>query len=742
MTTLKRTRELQFYICLIIISLIVLMWLIAPLFYPDAWNGYFQQADPDSLLFSRQLEQSILKGKILTTDNYAAFPYETPTGFAPFYMWFLVSFVSLVFYFFPNISIDPIYIAGMLPIIIPWLTTIFLLLSIYKLSNNKILTLFCAIGMLPGYATMMVSGFMKLDYDFIITFLIWAWIIFGAFYIKTEKHGYVYAGAIITALFISTWTGAPFFYFFACIYSLIIWFYNPKDKQSYLTYSSITMLIGSIIALIFVPRTEDTFRYFITVNVGRYSFTQGILVLLGSFYLMLLNRISNYKSPRKIGIILMSIFAVFIIVFFHETLYQATGIIFQKDPIHATIIELTTGFNFKNIFGDAIKDGMYKFNVVFLFFSICFFIPLKSTDKKELRLILNWLLIFTFLSSFYQVRYIRWISCGYGLVIGFTSYYLWEIIKKASTKSKLVLPRIAIILFPILLVVITINYYVISSSIKFVKEEIDLLSWIKEQTPATSGYSNDIKPEYGILSYWDKGNMISFYAKRPVCVSNSLWGYKTMAEVFSGESEKESFELCNSYSIKYILINPSWKVRQQILCYWPLMKNMPQTPEYKLYYGEIPQRDDFDYFYFWLADNLGLTPLGDFTITEHFRIVFANKNDGKTVSKFILFEKVDGAKICFNIEPNSKVSLSLEFKLGEMSFIYKVNKTADEKGLCQFILPYSNDYDCGNIITDPFYKISIEKDGIRTLAKLVVTNSDVVEGKTVDLDKQFEFVGQ
>ncbi len=716
------------------------MWLISPLFYPDTWKGYFQQEDPDSLLFARLIEQSILKGRVLTTDNYAAFPYETPTGFAPFYLWFLYSFVNCAFYLFPNLTIDPVYIAGILPILIPWMTILLLLFSIHKLSNNKILTLFCAIGMLPGYSVVMVSSFMKLDYDFIISFFIWAWIIFGAFYIKTDKHSYVYAGAAITALFISTWTGAPFFYFFACIYGLILWFYNPKECESYLSYASFTMFIGSIIALTFVPRTEDTFRYFITVNVGRYSFTQGILVLLGSFFLGLLNKISTYKKPRKLGLLLLSIFAIFFIIFFHETLYQASGILLKKDPIHSTISELKTGFSIDKIFDGSIKELLMQFTPLILLLPIGYLLMDKSINLKEFKIILHWLIIFLFLTIFYQIRYIRWIGCSYGIVIGFTCYSLWNIIKKTAFQEQISLYKISFCLSFLLLIVISINFSAASSSYKLDRNEIELLAWIKTKTSPTSGYSDEQKPDYGILSYWDKGNMISFYAKRPVCVSNSMWGYKTMADVFSSENEKESIRLCTKYKIRYIVISPSWILSKQILRFWPMLKNMPETSEYKLYYGQIAPRDTFDYFYFWLTNHLGLTSFGNFTITEHFRIVFANKNSGNTISKYIMFETVEGAKVNLSLPQKSKVSLSLEFKLGEMPFIYKINKTVDEKGICQFILPYSNSYDCGNIITDPFYKVSYEKDGKRVLAKLVVTDSDVVEGKTVDLDKQFEVI--
>ena len=742
MAAIKRTRELQFYFCLAIISVIILMWFISPLFYPDTWKGYFQQEDPDSLLFTRQLEQSLLKGKVLTTDNYAAFPYETPTGFAPFYMWFLFSFINIVFYLFPTLQIDPIYIASILPIIIPWFTTIFLLLSIYKLSNDKVLTLFCSFCLLPGFSAAMISGFMKLDYDFIISFFIWAWIILGAFFIKTEKHTYIYAGAVITALFISTWTGAPFFYFFACLYGLLLWFYNPKNNDCYLTYASTTMLIGSIVALFFVPITEDTFRNCTTANIARYSHIQGILVFLGSLFLILLNKISTFKNSKKIGLLLFGIFAFFFILFFHEALHQASGILFQKDPVHFTIGELNLGFNFNKIFDGGIKDFILQFTPLLLFLPICYFFPLKQTEKKGLRFLQHWIMLLVVLSVFYQIRYIRWIGCGYGLAIGFTSYYLWKKLKIISSSTTKDIFKLTAALLPLNIIVLSINYSSISSSYKIKPEELELFSWIKEQTPPTSGYYDDNKPEYGILAYWDKGNKISFYTKRPVCVSNSLWGYKTMADVYSSINQNDSFSLCQKLKIKYLVFNPSSSISKNILNYWPILKDMPETPEYKLYYDEIPSREKYDYFYIWMADHFGLTPLGDFTYSEHFRIVFANKNDGNTISKNVMFEVVEGAKLDFNTEPNSNISLSLEFKLGEMTFIYKVNKIADENGYCQYILPYSNGYDSGNIITDPFYKVSIEKDGKRTLAKLFVTDSDVVEGNNIDLSKQFEVVEQ
>ena len=730
-----KQRELQFYICLLIISTVSFFWLISSLFHNNVWNGEFQRFDPDSILFARQLEQSILKGKILDTDNYAAFPYETKTGFAPFYMFFLVSFVNLVYFIFPNLTINPIYVAGILPIIIPFFTILLLTFSIYKLSNNKILTLFCSLGMLPGFSAMMVAGFLKLDYDYLISFFIWSWIICGAFYVKTEKHIFVYIGAVTTVFFISTWTGAPFFYFFATLYGLVIWVLNPKDKTLYIDYAFSTMFIGSIVAFIFVPRTEDTYRYFADLNVARYSYLHGLLVFIGAVFLIILTKLKNLNKPRTIGIFLFLIVTIVVFICFHETILQATGILFKSDPVHHAISELTPGINYEDIFNEGQKNILFRFTPIILLFPICFIFKIKN---NIIKFILYWLLLLFSLSAFYQVRYIRWLGCGYGLIIGFSLFFLWKAITN-SIKRK-TLKEAVIALLPIILAILCINFLNISSSDNLDKEDIDVYTWIKDNTLPTSGYIDNNKPEYAVLAYWDQGNKITYYAKRPVAVSNSLWGYKTMADIFSAETEKDSFYLCKKYKMRYILIETSKIIDKLILSFWPLLKSMPETSEYKLYYGNVPERDRFVYFYFWLSEHLGLTPLGKFEASNHFRIVFANENDGKVISKYLLFQTVEGAICNFKTEPNSKVSLSMEFKVGEMPFIYKRTVNSDENGDSQIILPYSNSYKNGNITTDSFYKVSIEKDKRKSFAKLFISNEDVEKGNIIALDKQMEYV--
>ena len=730
----------RFSFCLFVLSAIVLIWLMADLFYPEAWKGSFQVTDPDSVLFLRLLEQSILKQTIIDNDSYGAYPYEIDTGIAPFYIRFLVYFVNIVYSLFPNLEIDPIYVAGILPLVIPWFTAVMLVFSMHKLAENKVLSLFCAFGMLPGFAFSMYSAFGKLDYDYLINFYIWSWIICCSFYLKSNKHYIVYIASVITALFISTWNGSPFFFFFVTMYGFVIWLIAPKKHSDYLTFASISMFIGSICALIFVPRTELSWNYFISGSVEAYSYLQGSLVLIGALFLSFLKYINRFSRPRSIGLCSICAILLLFVCVFHNTILSASGLLLKKDPIHSTISELLPGIELYKIFDDELFKGLTRFGPLVCFFPLIFIVVLPEFKrKKELQFLIYWLVIF-FIMLIYQVRYFRWIGCGYGLLVGFACYSLWEIFKRYIGNARFAMLKMSLAIIPIMLIFLTTNFIAISSDAKLNSFRIELYQWIKEYTPPTSGYDNNDVPEYGILPYWDEGNYISYYTKRPTAVGNTMWGYKTMADVFSAENEQCAFDLCKKYKLRYIIVEPGKIIAETLLKYWPIMKDMPEGPRYRLYYKDLPDRESFNYFYFWLTNHVGLTKLGDFGTSSHFRLVFANTSERGTISKYLMFQCVDGALVQFKMEPDTKISMSMELKASKIPFIYKVNGVTDKNGLCEFRLPYANGYNSGQIITDSFYKVSFEKDGKRKLAKLTVPENVVVDGLNLDLEKHLSYL--
>ena len=81
---MNKRNSIQIYFCIAVLSIISLFWLISSTFRTNIGNGSYQNTDPDSLLFARYLEQSILKGNIQTSDSYSAFPYKIETGFAQY----------------------------------------------------------------------------------------------------------------------------------------------------------------------------------------------------------------------------------------------------------------------------------------------------------------------------------------------------------------------------------------------------------------------------------------------------------------------------------------------------------------------------------------------------------------------------------------------------------------------------------------------------------------------------------
>lgn len=740
---MNKYTQIHFLLCILLLSAIAGIWLISPLFRSNAWDGMFQQMDSDSLLFARHLEQSLLKGKVATVDNYGAFPYEIETRFAPFYMNFLVGFVNVFFYFFPEAEAEPMYVAGCLPLIIAWFTMLMIVWGIYRISDrNKVLTLLCAFGMLPGYSASMLAEFMKLDYDHVISFYIWAWLICCAVYLKTKNHVYAYIGAVIVALFLSTWTGAPFFYGFATAYGIVLWLMNPEESSTYNSFAFVTMLIGGIVAIIFIPHSEATFNNLLRINtnVYHYGYLQGCIVLLGAFVLFSLNMLNRFSKPRLIGISIFFFVAVTLFVAFYDFFMQAGGILFCVDPIHATISELKSGFEYDDIFGKALIHGLYRFGPATLILPVLFILGFPKSETKEINFLRHWLILF-FCLIIYQVRYVRWIGCGYGVIIGLSLYCIWRILNTYIVNEHSSRIRVITAMLPLMILILTVNYTIISEMNKFSEPEVEFLDWIKCFTPETSGYGDENTPEYGILSYWDVGNKISFYTKRPVVVSNSMWGYRTMADVFSATNENEAYELCNKYRIRYIHSELGRETEDNILNYWPILKKTPEGPEYKMYYQKVPSVENHDYFYFWLNNKLGMTKLGEFGTSSHFRAVFANESFNNVAPKNMLFECVKGAEFAMNIGNGASMSLSLEIKISHLNFLYKRELAADENGDLMIWLPYSNSYENGNIKTDTFYKVAIiDASGEKRLAELRISEEDVITGKKINLEQQLNYL--
>ncbi len=715
---------------ILILSALMLVWLTAHLWKIFPLVGQFAQFDPDSILFARLLEQSILRGELITHDSYGCFPYEIRHGFAPFHLWFLYNITALYFQVFPDSQLDPMHIAGFMPILFAWLTGLMILLTVVSSSQNEKFLLFCCFFMLPSCASFFVSSFMRLDYDFLISFFIWGWLSGYLLLLNGGRSRWQLVGSVLTALFIATWSGTPLFFFFATLYGFILWLRNTEETDAYLNYAMSTMIVGAAVNLVLMrPGNLDGDL----LSISKYSYFQPSCVLIGGLACFGLHGLRARRVSRFFGVATIAFLAVIVGVLFREQLMQSTGFIFQTDPIHKSISELRSVFNpLKFVENNAnIKDAMTFFGLGIILLPLFLFTGWSAFDEPKERFLRYWLGLMVFM-ALYQIRYLRWLYMGAGLYFSVVYWIFWRMTQRELAEVKFKSVWLAAIFVPLMVAQSYHNYQWGGSLTMLSAPEVEAYSWVRRNTPETSGYVSAGEPEYGILTFWDEGNRLSYYARRPAVVNNAMWGFKTMADIFSTKSEAAAAELFAKHRIRYALMSTYNEYNLHTYQIWSAFKDMPDRPEYVLKYTDVPLDPDYrNNFYFWLIENLCLTARGGFGSSSHFRVVYAAKSPPEVLSPYIMFEKVAGARISVACDQGTSAQLSLELRINGNTYLFKKTQDAGQSGKASFVLPYSNSYKGGRVETDPFYKVAYYKEGKLVKARLIISDDDVLKGYEV-----------
>jgi hypothetical protein len=702
------------------------LWEIFPL------NGQFTQLDPDSVLFSRLLEQSILKGKLVTYDSYGCYPYDIALQFPPFYPWFLYNATVAYYSIFPGSQLDPMLVAGFLPIVVTWLCIFLVLLTINRISRSTALLLFCSFFMLPGGAVAMASGFLKLDYDFLNAFLIWSWILSYLCFDDNRSKIWQLTGSLAACLFVGTWAGSPFFFFFATAYGVVLWLSDSEDADKLLEYTSVTLLIGGMVNLIMISPEKLNGRFFAFLS---YSYFQATCVVLGGLVCLMLKEFRARKISRWTGMAGLLFLSLMLLVVFRGQMTESTGFLFQGDPIHKTISELASPLSFKAILQSNanLRELLKWFGWSIVLFPLFAFLPWTWCDRSKSRFLRFWLTLMLVL-TFYQIRYIRWLVVGEGLYYGITCYLLWTMIVGQFKNRASGYVRAVAIIVPLMILQSMHNFHWSTSFATIDKPLVELYTWIRRNTPETSGYFDEKKPEYGILSFWDEGNHIAFYARRPAVVNNAMWGYKTMADIFSAKTEDAARQLCQKYGVRYIVMNTFKERGDGSYTFWNTYKNMPEVPEYSYVTAGIVEDPDYKKtFFFWLLDNLALGTRALFDPAAHFRLVYASDSPDDVRPPWLLYENVAGARVSVQADPSSVVQISIELTIGKSKYLFKKSQNTDENGLADLVVPYSTSHKGGRIQTEPYYKVSFYKDSVFTKAMLQVAEVDVLAGNDVGM---------
>ena len=95
---------------------------------------------------------------------------------------------------------------------------------------------------------------------------------------------------------------------------------------------------------------------------------------------------------------------------------------------------------------------------------------------------------------------------------------------------------------------------------------------------------------------------------------------------------------------------------------------------------------------------------------------------------YVIFEKVKGARLKLQVDPETDATVSLALHLGSVKHLYNVRMTSDSAGKVSFVLPYSTGYNNGRAVSDDAYKVTFMANGVLRNEYLRVDDKQVQEG--------------
>ncbi|MDR2856023.1 MAG: oligosaccharyl transferase, archaeosortase A system-associated, partial [Methanomicrobiales archaeon] len=229
--------------------------------------------------------------------------------------------------------------------------------------------------------------------------------------------------------------------------------------------------------------------------------------------------------------------------------------------------------------------GTFSYSLFFFIFGllVCLFF-LYRTKHPIYSFTFIWSVLILF-ATFSQIRYEYYlavpISVQSGLFFGFLLNTTLETIqengglKRALTKTKRnsskqvksALLLLSLVIFGIAGGVFIYNSYAMESRVSPLNLNLDWrlsLMWMEENTPDPgidyymrydgSDWAN-LRPaeSYGVLSWWDYGHMIQYFAKRPSVANPFQQGVHYAAPFFTTGSEDRAREILDATNTKYVI---------------------------------------------------------------------------------------------------------------------------------------------------------------------------------------------
>jgi asparagine N-glycosylation enzyme membrane subunit Stt3 len=318
-----------------------------------------------------------------------------------------------------------------------------------------------------------------------------------------------------------------------------------------------------------------------------------------------------------------------------------------------------------------------------------------------------------------------------GVMISILFFLLLDLIEKREQKTpKWVAPVLLLILvMPALADTIS---FAESTPPAVAGDWYQSLSWLKENSNATSHFDNPVKAgEYSVMSWWDYGNWILYLSQRPVVANNFQAGVEDAAKFFLSESEEEATSVLDLRGSRYVIADYSmiygklpaltlW-ANEDVASYM-IMNNygsqIEAIPTQRLFNTTLAR--------LYLFDGAGM---------GRFRLIYESPTilgESPAKSKVKIFEYVPGALLRIKAGPDQKVGALLNLTSNQgRSFTY-VNEASRSGDQFLIRVPYSTEGSKATRALNPYLIFSGNEAGIETKT-INVSEEDVLKGNTLDV---------
>ncbi len=351
----------------------------------------------------------------------------------------------------------------------------------------------------------------------------------------------------------------------------------------------------------------------------------------------------------------------------------------------------------------------------------------SDAGKKPGQLLLLVWAILALLLTIGQARFLYLSTISMGVMISILFFLLLDLIEKREQKTpKWVAPVLLLILvMPTLADTIS---FAESTPPAVAGDWYQSLSWLKENSNATSHFDNPVKAgEYSIMSWWDYGNWILYLSQRPVVANNFQVGVEDAAKFFLSESEEEATSVLDLRGSRYVIADYSliygklpaltlW-ANEDVASYMIMNvygSQIEAIPTQRLFNTTLAR--------LYLFDGAGM---------GHFRLIYESSTilgENPAKSKVKIFEYVPGALLRIKAGPDQKVGALLNLTSNQgRSFTY-VNEASRSGDQFLIRVPYSTEGSKATRALNPYLIFSGNEAGIET-KNINVSEEDVLKGQ-------------